>query len=296
MASPFDNLHVSHVDIGSGKCKTWFQRIQDVEESTCLRYAPKGSRKELGVIQSGKRKSADLEEVQSRKATAKDFKRVKLWRRSILPARKKEYTKWKSATSSATTADFLRDWPPVRMPRPSSQTQAMPPPLPLQTGPRLFENLASDVDLDRKWSQPQQGHYLRRSDENINGDILYTPFPEFIPPWQPASRRQVDHESYIPGHEPRYTFADRSTLPKTIIPDRFSLELSNSDYLAEFKSPDKEMYEEGDDELPLQFRRLDAHSQTGSVDYNRRLAAYLTNHVAMRSAMDQMINNSVTKL
>jgi hypothetical protein len=54
----------------------------------------------------------------------------------------------------------------------------------------------------------------------------------------------------------------------------------------------EEMYEEEDDDLPMQYRRLTAHLQTGSVDFNRRLAAYLTNQVAMRAAMDQMINNS----
>ena len=54
----------------------------------------------------------------------------------------------------------------------------------------------------------------------------------------------------------------------------------------------EEMYEEEDDDLPMQYRRLTAHLQTGSVDFNRRLAAYLTNQVAMRSAMDQMINSS----
>ena len=48
------------------------------------------------------------------------------------------------------------------------------------------------------------------------------------------------------------------------------------------------MYEEEDDDLPLQYRRLTAHLQTGSADFNRRLAAYLTNQVAMRSAMEQM--------
>jgi hypothetical protein len=52
------------------------------------------------------------------------------------------------------------------------------------------------------------------------------------------------------------------------------------------------MYEEEDDDLPLQYRRLTAHLQTGSADFNRRLAAYLTNQVAMRSAMEQMVNNS----
>ena len=51
------------------------------------------------------------------------------------------------------------------------------------------------------------------------------------------------------------------------------------------------MYEEEDDDLPLQYRRLTAHLQTGSADFNRRLAAYLTNQVAMRSAMEQMAQN-----
>lgn len=51
------------------------------------------------------------------------------------------------------------------------------------------------------------------------------------------------------------------------------------------------MYEEEDDDLPLQYRRLTAHLQTGSADFNRRLAAYLTNQVAMRSAMEHMVNN-----
>lgn len=50
------------------------------------------------------------------------------------------------------------------------------------------------------------------------------------------------------------------------------------------------MYEEEDDDLPLQYRRLTAHLQTGSADFNRRLAAYLTNQVAMRSAVGHMVN------
>lgn len=54
----------------------------------------------------------------------------------------------------------------------------------------------------------------------------------------------------------------------------------------------EEMYEEEDDDLPMQYRRLTAHLQTGSSDFNRRLSAYLTNHVAMRTALDQAITNS----
>ena len=52
------------------------------------------------------------------------------------------------------------------------------------------------------------------------------------------------------------------------------------------------MYEEEDDDLPMQYRRLTAHLQTNSVDFNRRLAAYLTNQVAMRSAMEQLVQNN----
>lgn len=54
----------------------------------------------------------------------------------------------------------------------------------------------------------------------------------------------------------------------------------------------EEMYEEEDDDLPMQYRRLTAHLQTGSADFNRRLAAYLTNQVAMRSAVEQMANGT----
>jgi len=54
----------------------------------------------------------------------------------------------------------------------------------------------------------------------------------------------------------------------------------------------EEMYEEEDDDLPLQYRRLTAHLNTGSSDFNRRLAAYLTNSVAMRSALDQAMSGA----
>ena len=54
----------------------------------------------------------------------------------------------------------------------------------------------------------------------------------------------------------------------------------------------EEMYEEEDDDLPMQYRRLTAHLRTDSADFDRRLAAYLTNHVAMRSALDQAITSS----
>lgn len=65
-----------------------------------------------------------------------------------------------------------------------------------------------------------------------------------------------------------------------------SLKVTEQDVINE------EMYEEEDDDLPAQYRRLTAHLQTGSADFNRRLSAYLTNHVAMRSAVEQAIANS----
>lgn len=52
------------------------------------------------------------------------------------------------------------------------------------------------------------------------------------------------------------------------------------------------MYEEEDDDLPMQYRRLTAHLQTTNADFDRRLAAYLTNHVAMRTALGQAVSDS----
>lgn len=57
----------------------------------------------------------------------------------------------------------------------------------------------------------------------------------------------------------------------------------------------EEMYEEEDDDIPAQYRRLTAHLQTGSPDFNRRLAAYLTNTVAMRTALEDAVNSSFNK-
>lgn len=54
----------------------------------------------------------------------------------------------------------------------------------------------------------------------------------------------------------------------------------------------EEMYEEEDDDLPMQYRRLTAHLQTSNADFDRRLAAYLTNHVAMRTALGQAVTDS----
>lgn len=50
----------------------------------------------------------------------------------------------------------------------------------------------------------------------------------------------------------------------------------------------EEMYEEEDDDLPAQYRRLTAHLQTQNAQFDRRWQAYLVNQVAMRSALGPM--------
>ncbi|RDL32520.1 uncharacterized protein BP5553_08976 [Venustampulla echinocandica] len=65
-----------------------------------------------------------------------------------------------------------------------------------------------------------------------------------------------------------------------------SLKVTEQDVINE------EMYEEEDDGLPARYRRLTAHLQTSSLDFNKKLSAYLTNHVAMRSAAEQAIHSS----
>lgn len=55
----------------------------------------------------------------------------------------------------------------------------------------------------------------------------------------------------------------------------------------------EEMYEEEEDDLPFPYRRLiNSQLQTGSPEFNRRLSTYLTNHLAMRTALEQSIANS----
>lgn len=54
----------------------------------------------------------------------------------------------------------------------------------------------------------------------------------------------------------------------------------------------EEMYEEEDDDLPSQYRRLTAHLQTNSAAFNQRLAAYLTGQIGVRGAVDQYLSNS----
>jgi hypothetical protein len=54
----------------------------------------------------------------------------------------------------------------------------------------------------------------------------------------------------------------------------------------------EEMYEEEDDDLPMQYRRLTAHLQTGSSEFNRRLQDYLSTQVAMRTAYVDYTQNA----
>ena len=51
------------------------------------------------------------------------------------------------------------------------------------------------------------------------------------------------------------------------------------------------MYKGEDDDLPIQYSGLTAPLETNSVDLDRRLTAYLSSQVAMRSAMEQMVKN-----
>ena len=55
----------------------------------------------------------------------------------------------------------------------------------------------------------------------------------------------------------------------------------------------EEMYEEEDDDIPLQYRRLTAHLQTGSPEFNSKLEAYLTSNIAVRDTLDNIIQNSI---
>lgn len=52
------------------------------------------------------------------------------------------------------------------------------------------------------------------------------------------------------------------------------------------------MYEEEEDDLPHQYRCLTAHLHNHSSDFNNRLSDYLTNHVAMRSALEGALRDS----
>ena len=56
----------------------------------------------------------------------------------------------------------------------------------------------------------------------------------------------------------------------------------------------EEMYEEEDNDLPTQYRRLTAHLQTNSVDFNRRLHAYLASQYATRAALASQYDHAVS--
>lgn len=51
------------------------------------------------------------------------------------------------------------------------------------------------------------------------------------------------------------------------------------------------MYEEEEDELPSQYKNLNAHLHTGSTDFDARLQAYLANAVAFRKALSGVAKN-----
>lgn len=51
----------------------------------------------------------------------------------------------------------------------------------------------------------------------------------------------------------------------------------------------EEMYEEEDDDLPMQYRRLTAHLQTQNAYFDRRINAYISSQMAMRQAMGQAV-------
>ena len=55
---------------------------------------------------------------------------------------------------------------------------------------------------------------------------------------------------------------------------------------------DSESYVVKDDDFSMEYHRLVSHLQTKSVDFNRRLAAYLTTQVAKRSEMERVVTNS----
>ncbi|KAF2716612.1 hypothetical protein K431DRAFT_307638 [Polychaeton citri CBS 116435] len=47
----------------------------------------------------------------------------------------------------------------------------------------------------------------------------------------------------------------------------------------------EEMYEEEDDDLPMQYRRLTAHLQTSNAEFDRRLQSYLAHQMGMRAPL-----------
>ena len=57
----------------------------------------------------------------------------------------------------------------------------------------------------------------------------------------------------------------------------------------------EEVYEEGNDDLPMQYRRLTAGLETGSLDLNRRLSNHLSNHevLLIRRLLSLMARNKI---
>ncbi|KFY52603.1 hypothetical protein V496_08323 [Pseudogymnoascus sp. VKM F-4515 (FW-2607)] len=65
-----------------------------------------------------------------------------------------------------------------------------------------------------------------------------------------------------------------------------SLRVSEEDVINE------EMYEEEEDDLPHQYRCLTAHLHSQSTDFNHVFSDYLTNHIGMRSALEEALRDS----
>jgi len=65
-----------------------------------------------------------------------------------------------------------------------------------------------------------------------------------------------------------------------------SLRVTEQDVMKE------EMYEEEIDDLPLQYRGLSSHLQTGAAAFDQRLTTYLIGHVAVRDSLEACIRQS----
>ncbi|KAK5057695.1 hypothetical protein LTR84_011696 [Exophiala bonariae] len=121
-----------------------------------------------------------------------------------------------------------------------------------------------------------------------------TPPTRSIPPVKPMKTERTHEENQERAYIAASRRSDRSLEARVESARRASeihkrrtgrsLRVTEQDVINE------EMYEEEDDDLPMHYRRLTAHLQTGSADFNRRLAAYLTQQVAVRNMMGQMQN------
>ena len=123
-----------------------------------------------------------------------------------------------------------------------------------------------------------------------------------------AERRKIDEDLIEIGHShaeekcirafKRIRFGDwASDMPRR---QEESYEVTEADSMDDVSAKQWLMIDNGinsdmdlsDIDLSVKYRQLTAHLQTGSGDFNRRLSAYLTNHAAMRSALDQAVTNS----